>query len=206
MILKKIAKLCRKSRHIVLCDEERGGTQWLGDGAAMYPLHGMPELDEETVFLVLDIPEEKRGEFKVEHKLLPSPYCYEDSMDGERMILDSEVAIKLEGSWIAPARTSLGLWFYNPAYLEPLADLDGVELWERETEYGQIYLAAKSGMFLVGLIMPMLPKPVKLAGILENLSRELRTTVSYLERESSEELLEKAGLRIDPETGEVVRC
>ena len=48
MKIKSIAAICKKRHTIALYDERDGRTQWIGDGMAIYPLYGMPELDEET--------------------------------------------------------------------------------------------------------------------------------------------------------------
>ena len=58
MKLKKVVALCNKAKGFRLFDKiDSTGeiTQWLGDGYAIYPLNGLPILDEETLCAV-EIP------------------------------------------------------------------------------------------------------------------------------------------------------
>ena len=63
MKLKKVVALCNKAKGFRLFDKlDSTGeiTQWLGDGYAIYPLIGLPILDEETLCAVFDISEKQR--------------------------------------------------------------------------------------------------------------------------------------------------
>lgn len=64
MKLKKVAALCAKIGAFYLFDEmEEGGElirQWLGDGRSIYPLSGLPVLDESNLCAMFDIPEKKQ--------------------------------------------------------------------------------------------------------------------------------------------------
>lgn len=62
--IKKIALMCRAAKRIVLHDTAFG--QWLGDGWAMYNMTGMPRMDRETVYAVLEVKEDDRGTGKTE--------------------------------------------------------------------------------------------------------------------------------------------
>ena len=59
MKLKKVLSICKTNGLYYLYDRiDRSGeiTQWLGDGYALYPLDGLPILDEESFCAVFDIP------------------------------------------------------------------------------------------------------------------------------------------------------
>lgn len=178
MIIKNIAKLCKARKRIALYTDRRGDCQWIGDGSSLYPLYGMPELDEETVFYVLDIPEDKREGYVVTWEPWPAHIDAGDEA-AERPLLSSPCGIVWKKMKLMPARTSLGLWFYNPDYLRPLADADSFELYERETPDGQIYLAVKTGFLLRAIILPMLPEPEAIAEHLKQLHAELEATIGY---------------------------
>lgn len=202
MIIKKIAAICKSRKSVALYDDEEAGIQWIGDGCAIYPLYDMPPLDEETVLVVLDVPGDKRGDYRVNYTPLPTPYNFRDDDDLERMLPEMDVGIVFKDSKLMPARTSRGLLFFNPKYLEPLNDLDGFELYERQTKDGGIYFAVKTGFILQAILLPKLPEPDVLFDRLRMLARELETTLHY-QTLAEEEAEDDTQLRIDEETGEV---
>ena len=55
MKLKEISKLCKATGRVIMSDVR--GMQWIGNRYASFPMLGMPELDEETVFTCLDYDE-----------------------------------------------------------------------------------------------------------------------------------------------------
>ena len=64
MKLKKVLSICKTNGLYYLYDRiDRSGeiTQWLGDGYALYPLDGLPILDEESFCAVFDIIFKQRG-------------------------------------------------------------------------------------------------------------------------------------------------
>lgn len=187
MVIKAIAALCKRAKRIELYAPGNTGCQWIGDGHCLFPLIGMPALDDETVFAVLDIPEDKRPGYLVSYKQLPEAYSVADDDPTERLVQPSALGVVFKEEPLMPARTSLGLWFFNPDYLKPLRDLDGYELYERHTESGLPYLAVKTGFLLRAVILPKLPNPEKLLEELEHLHAELITTLSYLDQLRAEE-------------------
>ena len=56
MIFKNLAALLRQHKRIVLYGDPEE-LQWVGDGAAVYPLHGMPGMVEEDLQAVFDVQE-----------------------------------------------------------------------------------------------------------------------------------------------------
>ena len=53
MKIKSIAAICKKNKQVVLFNRySDSGTlsQYIGDGNAVYPISGLPELDEESNF------------------------------------------------------------------------------------------------------------------------------------------------------------
>lgn len=180
MIIKNIAKLCKERKRICLYEEPRGGCQWIGDGYACYPLFGMPVIDEGTVFAVLDIPEDRRDSYIVTYEAWPEQLNASDDAE-EKLLLQTDIGLVFKDKALMPARTSRGLLFYDPKYLNPLKDLDGFELYEREATGGGLYFAVKTGFLLRGIIMPKLPEPEKLADQMEALVRELRATINLRE-------------------------
>jgi len=199
MIIKKIAALCKSVKGVTLFDDEENGIQWITDGYAVYPLYDMPRMDGKTILAVLDVPGEKLGEFRVRSMKLPTNLNFNDDDDNERMLPEMDIGILFRNMKIIPARTSRGLWFFNPKYLEPLNDLDGFEIYERKDKDGKIYFAIKTGFMLQAIIMPMLPEPEVLAGRLRRLADELETTLHYQTAAEDD-----SQLHVDADTGEVI--
>ena len=58
MKLKKVASLCSKTKIFCLYDREESDgevSQWLGDSSAIYPITGLPYMDEENIYSMFDI-------------------------------------------------------------------------------------------------------------------------------------------------------
>ena len=75
MKLKKVLSICKTNGLYYLYDRiDRSGeiTQWLGDGYALYPLDGLPILDEESFCAVFDITVICRLSTRSKHRCSPS--------------------------------------------------------------------------------------------------------------------------------------
>ena len=55
----------------------------------------------------------------------------------------------------APSEQSGGIVFLDTNLLKPFADEKSVELYERRTKSGEIYIAVKTGLLLLGVILPV---------------------------------------------------
>lgn len=63
MKIKNIAAICKKNKYAVIYERygESGGViQYIGDGAAAYPVTGLPALDKESLLTIFDVPEKQR--------------------------------------------------------------------------------------------------------------------------------------------------
>ena len=81
MKLKKVLSICKTNGLYYLYDRiDRSGeiTQWLGDGYAIYPLDGLPILDEESFCAVFDITGKQREKILFRHERLPEHLNVED--------------------------------------------------------------------------------------------------------------------------------
>lgn len=154
MKIKSIANICKQQKRIYLYDDN--GTQWVGDGAAMYPLFDLPHLESENVFTIFDIPEKQRNKILFKEGTTPVGVNLEDISDGEILLNDDMIGITKGGSSMMPLETQAGLVFINAKYLSPVSDIDGtMELYERMSADGRQYIVIKYGMLIYGAIMPM---------------------------------------------------
>lgn len=154
MVINKIISLCKNAKSIMLYKTD--SVQWIGDGRAIYPLYGMPELSEENAFTIFDIPAEKRAKFHfTEIDGIPDYISTRDEEENEGVLIKHPVGIAWHGRELEPLASADGFLFVESKYLGPFKDLpNGVQLYKRCTDGGTPYIAAKDGMFLVGIIQP----------------------------------------------------
>lgn len=193
MKIKAIATIAQKEKAVKLCNTE--DTQWVMLKGAAYPLYGLPELNPETLPVVMDIPEHKSDKMLISWADKPDELCFDDVCDGERELPPPQlVSIGYGGQVMYPEITSKGLVFYDPEYLKPL---DGeFALYERVTKSGQIYLAAKTGFMLKAIIMPIAVNTTDMAARLSSLLYALQTESGVIRTTEN--------IAIDLGTGEVV--
>lgn len=142
----------RKTIHI----REGAACQWLGDGIALYAMYNLPWLNLDNVFTLFDITEDNRGKFYLTEQELPEIYNFNDDDSTEELIGERSLfTIGFNGRNLIPLKTSRGVLYVDKKYLKPFADLpDGFELFARTTESGAVYIVVKSGLFILGIIMP----------------------------------------------------
>ena len=153
MKIKHITALCKRQKTVYLYDGN-DGQQYVGDGAAIYPLYGLPRLDEKSILTVLDVPYDKRLEYEVRRGALA--VNAEDS-DPEEEPIGMEyrgLVIVVDGDSIAPIKTSRGIVFIRTKYLSPIMDHRGLTFFLRTTYQQDPCIAVKEGFLLRALIMP----------------------------------------------------
>ena len=159
MKIKAVAALCSKVKQIVLYHE--AGRQWAGDGMSAYLLpEAMGTLSTGALTAIFDIPTDKAADMLIRDIPMPEPYDTEDEGEEEEELrFDLASSITYNGTELLPLMTPDGrIYFIKIKYLRPITDCEGLRLSLRRTDGGQSYVAAKDGMFLVAIIMPLLPK------------------------------------------------
>lgn len=194
MKIKQIESILKQEKTIIVAETEC--FQWLGNGSALYPVHGLPKLTKENIFTLFDIAEDKQEKFYFDERPLPAHLNFDDSDSSEQMIERGSMAFIAEGRVLEPLKTSQGIAFINSRYLKPFSnEANGYELYERTDTNGRIYIAVKSGFILLGIIIPydlvsnefiqMLESVLELSRIALYNKRQLR--VDAEQREESEE-------------------
>lgn len=154
MKITKIAALLKRGKRIIIYDAP-DDTQWIGDGGAAFPLFNIPRLDEESAFAIFDISEKQQEKFYFHHTQLPEGINFTDTDPCENQLENKDITINTDGFALRPLETQKGLVCIDTKYLAPFSDvLDMVELYERTAPNGDIYIAVKAGLMLVGVIMP----------------------------------------------------
>lgn len=211
MKIKNIAAICKKNKYAVIYERhtESGGViQYIGDGAAAYPVTGLPALDKESLLTIFDVPEKQREDWFVQVAGIPSEISFEDMDANEKPVEREAISIAYSGKTLKPLQTRRGLVFIESRYLSPVSDiLDVLELYERITPGGTPYIVAKAGFLLQAVIMPY---DVISQQFVDNLKRLTEQCVLSLDLREREKALEHAAepeqysLNVDPATGEIV--
>lgn len=212
MKIKSIAAICKKNKNIAIFERYSDDgdilTQYIGDGSAVYPVVGLPQLDKESLLTIFDVPEKDRDNYFVKTLGVPVGISFEDTDETERHVEREGISIIYSGRTLKPIRTTRGLIFIESRYLSPVSDiLDVLELYERITPGGTPYIVAKAGFLLQAVIMPY---DVISQQFVDNLKRLTEQCVLSLDlREREKELAraaepEQYSLNVDPATGEIV--
>lgn len=65
MKIKSIAAICKKNKNIAIFERYSDDgdilTQYIGDGSAVYPVVGLPQLDKESLLTIFDVPVRARA-------------------------------------------------------------------------------------------------------------------------------------------------
>lgn len=107
MKLKKVLSICKTNGLYYLYDRiDRSGeiTQWLGDGYALYPLDGLPILDEESFCAVFDITGKQREKILFRHERLPEHLNVEDVAAGDKLVREYETTFINGGLRLKPLK------------------------------------------------------------------------------------------------------
>lgn len=173
MKLKAIEKICKREKEIVLINDPGG--VWLGCGAALYRIYGIDALSVPELRTFWDIGNKAFKDYIVrEYDSFPDIFSFEDSTPAEKACDVKKAYIRLGGQTLIPVGVSGGTVFINDSLCDPFFDArEGYLLYERTASDGEIYFAAKNGMFLSAIIMP-----VKLgaddAKLLKNAVRDIK--------------------------------
>ena len=212
MKIKSIAAICKKNKNIAIFERYSDDgdilTQYIGDGSAVYPVVGLPQLDKESLLTIFDVPEKDRDNYFVKTLGVPAGISFEDTDETERRVEREGISIIYSGRTLKPIRTTRGLVFIESRYLSPVSDiLDVLELYERITPGGTPYIVAKAGFLLQAVIMPY---DVISQQFVDNLKRLTEQCVLSLDLRERKKALahaaepEQYSLNVDPATGEIV--
>lgn len=153
MKISKIKSICKSAKRITVVNDKKRNIQWISDGTGIYPLFKFPKLTAENIFYMFDIPEDKQGKIHFEElDSLPSAFDFNDHHNTETDATRGTLALIYGGSTLIPFECSVGTILVCKKHLDVFDD-DAV-FYERRRADGGVYLVAKEGMFLAGLILP----------------------------------------------------
>ena len=212
MKIKKIGAICNAGGYYYLMDQRDDAGevmyQWLGDGKAVYPLVGLPTMDIENICAMFDITEKKREKLVMRRADVTDAINLEDAAPFERELHDPKLCARYNGMDLLPLETSAGVTFIQEKYLLPLDGLEYMRLYERRNTSGGLYIAAKIGMILQAVIMPMDLPDWDFMNALNNLTRQCKDAMrnrALMQKQDGAMERETGPLfRVDTGTGEVI--
>lgn len=211
MKLKKVASLCSKANIFCLYDREESDdrvSQWLGDMGAIYPITGLPYMDEENIYSMFDIPAKKQEKITFRHQRAPEEFNLSDTDPTERRISEENLSVVYDGGVLKQLQTRNGITFIQRGYLAPLEDVaDMVQLYERRTPQGATYIVAKTGLFLAAVIMPYNVINERFVHQLSTLARECSCALEkkrFFTPAAEEADEAQCGINVDESTGEII--
>ncbi|MBR3421530.1 MAG: hypothetical protein IKG98_05650 [Ruminococcus sp.] len=149
MKLSAIWALLKKRKTAVI--QKSADTQWVGDGYAAYPIYVLPDLDNKTMQILLDVKDEAWESFNVRLSYAP-PFCEEDFEIGEKEMRELDVTINYHGSELIPLTVGDEIYFIQAQYLKPFNDFEPL-FFLRRNRASQL-IAVKEGMLLRGVLAP----------------------------------------------------
>lgn len=162
MKVKKIEKLCKEAGCIYLYDEpvetvddeNTPPRQWMSDGGAVYPMDGVPYLDEGCVCAIFDIDEKKRDKIVIQHReYLPDGISFADLLTTDQPLEEVRFQMSIGGNELALFRDEDGgLVVIKADYKKPLDNWEECQCFKRIGKDGGVYVAVMSGCILRGLI------------------------------------------------------
>ena len=154
MIIKKIIDICKAANTLYVYEDGKG-VQWLSDGSAIYPLHGIPRFeDADEICRTFDISEKKKDKMCFRwNGTMPSGLDFSDYSQKEEICNRAPVDLR-DGT--IPFFGAEKMLFMQAKYIGPIMDAEEgmLEVYERRNEAGKNYFAVKSGLMLKAIIMP----------------------------------------------------
>lgn len=163
MKLKQIEKLCKSAGQILLFDEappeEVDGVrleprQWMSDGEAVYPLDGVPYLDQDAVHAIFDIDAKKADKLHVQHNQeLPTWLDFGDFHESDSPLEPVKFKMSIGSDELTLFRdTDGGLIVIKADYRKPLDNWKECECFKRMSAEGNAFVAVMSGCVLRAII------------------------------------------------------
>ena len=191
MKIKAVESILKSAKSFIVYRGDVHG-QWLGDGCAMYPINNLPCLNEKILFALFDISEDKQSKYFFQERGLPKGIDFRDCVENESILQRSKITFNVVGRELEPLLTAKGSVFINTKYLKPFSDEpDGFELYERISGDGEPYIVAKSGMLIIGIIIPFAVESKGFLKELEEITDGVRKTIKNRENTKNQISMEE---------------
>ena len=162
MKLKTVLQLLKAKRRIILYESDDG--QWIGDGSAAFPLHGLPHMKQENLRSLLDVTEKQFAQMDVSSERMP--FSTEDNVIGETMLTHCGMVMHYE---LIPLTSGAKVYYVQSGYIKPFGGIDDISYDVRKLENGSEYIAVKEGFLLRAVIAPFDAVTDEFVGVLNKI-------------------------------------
>lgn len=174
MYYQKIGRLCKKAKRLYIT--ERNGQQWAGSGEEIYAVEGMPKMTPDQMCRFLGLETEETSIVESAAEKLP----LEDVDETEEIVNGDGLQCCIGGREAIVFFHGAGAICVDAKKLTPFEKTHNIGYFKRG-----IYLAVKSGLYLIALICPMRIGE-KDAETYAELANRLAVSIKEAEREESE--------------------
>lgn len=211
MKFKVIGNICKKKKTAIIFNRVTVNSagmevcqQYISDGSAIYPVIGLPYINEETLLTMWDIPEKQRDSWTVRTLSVPDCIDFRDTIAADSQVRETDFVLYQNQSKLRAIATSRGIVFIDLGYLAPLVDsFDVMQMYERINDAGQLYIVVTAGLWLQAIIFPYKLIDKDFIEKLDYILNECETSLKW-QNSAKEEDLSQLQLKVDQETGEVL--
>lgn len=165
MKLKTVLQLLKAKRRIILYESDDG--QWIGDGSAAFPLHGLPTMKQENLRSLLDVTEKQFAQMDVSSEKIP--FSTDDNVIGEIMLTHCGMVMHYRGYELIPLTSGAKIYYVQSGYIKPFGGIDDISYDVRTLENGSEYIAVKEGFLLRAVIAPFDAVTDEFVGVLNKI-------------------------------------
>lgn len=161
MKIKALAALCKETKRAYLADQinpENGKVerQYLQTGTALYPLDGMPTLNEDTLLTILDVPQDERSEWTVYRADAEGIREFTaDNTDDDKPAQVVSLTFQAGGYDVQPIYTPWGMVTISADTRKPIADSKKTAEYFARRKGERITIIVKNGFMLIAAIRPI---------------------------------------------------
>lgn len=161
MKIKKIAAQCKATGRACLYDYTDGDgciSQWIGNGAAVWPVNGVPMLEAEHLPALFDLTGKQLEEMQIEQHEAPEGIDFRDYSNDDILATEARLRVIWNGCELMML-TAKGVTYYiDTELLAPIwaeYERDTIQYCLRRQKDGTPYFAVLGGLLLVGLVWPV---------------------------------------------------
>lgn len=194
MQIKAIAALCKK-RKVIYIATEADEQQYIGDGAAIYKIMGLPALNADEVMTLFDLKAKERGKMNVIEKE-SIPLDISDYAEDETELTDAYFTFCYGEKVLLPLGGRDGLILIESKYLKPVSDeTEYQRFYQRKDDSGNSYVVVKNGMIAQAAILPFVIEDKYFVNRMYELANGLDEAAAVRQRSKAKEAAEDAELR-----------
>lgn len=129
--------------------------QWIGDSSSLYPVGGLPPLNERAIQTILGIDDDKWDKYDFEDHLTMI-LSEEDVMEGMIQLEPLDITVYWKGREVMPLIGNGKVYYIQVKYLKPYDDETLLTYYLRnDPAVASPIIGIQEGLCLAGLVMPI---------------------------------------------------